>query len=85
MNIHHGTAATISNLFSNDPHNYFISLFLKSSKDGEKRDRSLNIVIALDVSGSMGGRLSSKIQDNADQRTRLELSRKAISMLYEKL
>jgi hypothetical protein len=38
--------------------NYFISLFLKSSTDGEKRKRFLNIVVALDVSGSMDGPLT---------------------------
>jgi hypothetical protein len=36
----------------------YLALFLKSSKDGEERDDiPLNVVISLDISGSMGGGL----------------------------
>ena len=37
--------------------NYFLSLFIKSSTDGQERVTPLNVVIALDVSGSMNGPL----------------------------
>jgi uncharacterized protein with von Willebrand factor type A (vWA) domain len=32
-------------------------MFLKSSKDGEKRTNPINVVVCLDVSGSMSGPL----------------------------
>lgn len=41
--------------------NNFLTVFTKGSKDGEDRDeRVLNSVIVLDISGSMGGALTSK-------------------------
>lgn len=41
--------------------NDYLALFLKGDTDGEPRDdRILNAVIALDISGSMGGALSFK-------------------------
>lgn len=55
LDIHSGTAISNCDLYDMDSRNHFISLFLKSSTDGQKRTRALNTVITLDVSGSMGG------------------------------
>lgn len=56
---------------------------MKGSSDGEPRDdRRLNSVIVLDISGSMGGRLT---HDKENLRTRLELSKEAIKMFVSKL
>ena len=45
--------------------NNFLTVFTKGSKDGEDRDdRVLNAVIVLDISGSMGGPLTSKGEGN---------------------
>lgn len=45
--------------------NNFLAVFTKGSKDGEDRDdRVLNAVIVLDISGSMGGSLTSKGEGN---------------------
>lgn len=42
-----------------------MTVFTKGSKDGEDRDdRVLNAVIVLDISGSMGGALTSKGEGN---------------------
>lgn len=57
MEIHHGTAISNLDIYDLPNRNYFISLFLKSSTDGQNRTRPLNIVVALDVSGSMGTNL----------------------------
>lgn len=55
LEIHHGLAVSNCDLYDMASRNYFLSLFLKSSTDGQKRTRPLNVVIALDVSGSMNG------------------------------
>lgn len=55
LDIQCGTAISNCDLYDMDSRNHFISLFLKSSTDGAKRTRALNMVVALDVSGSMGG------------------------------
>lgn len=61
--------------------NNFLTVFTKGSKDGEDRDaRILNAVIVLDISGSMGGALTSKGTGN-----RLELAKEAILMFFSKL
>ncbi len=67
--------------------NYFVSLFLKSNTDGQKRTRALNVVVCLDVSGSMNSLLKYGENVNEDDlgKTRLNLAREAILMLYEKL
>ena len=66
--------------------NYFLSLFLKSNTDGQKRTRNINAVVCLDVSGSMNSALdnSPKIHQ-AKRKSRISLSREAIWMLYERL
>lgn len=72
-----------------DGRNYFISLFMKSSTDGEARTRPLNLVIALDVSGSMEGPLKYEPAKGepypGETMTRTALSKRAILMLIEKL
>ncbi len=61
--------------------NNFLTVFTKGSKDGEDRDdRVLNAVIVLDISGSMGGSLTSSGTGN-----RLELAKEAILMFLSKM
>ena len=61
--------------------NDYLTIFTKGAKDGEDRDdRILNSVIVLDVSGSMGGGLTSKGEGQ-----RLELAKEAIIMFFSKL
>jgi hypothetical protein len=55
LDIHSGTAISNCDLYDMDNRNHFISLFLKSSTDGQVRTRPLNLVVSLDVSGSMNG------------------------------
>ena len=57
LEIHHGLAISNCDLYDLPNRNYFLSLFMKSSTDGQERTSSLNIVIVLDVSGSMDGPL----------------------------
>ncbi len=57
MELHYGIAVSNCDLADMSNRNYFISLFNKSSKDGEKRITPLNVVLSLDVSGSMNGGL----------------------------
>lgn len=88
LEIHHGLAVSNCDLYDMPNRSYFISLFLKSSTDGEKRKTPLNIVVALDVSWSMDGVLkhSAEIYSEGSQpKSRLALSRTAILMLYDKL
>lgn len=66
-----------------DSRNHFISLFLKSSTDGQKRTRALNLVVALDISGSMNGSL--KHSSTGINTPRIQLAKQAILMLFEKL
>lgn len=61
---------------------------MKSSMDGEKRIRPINVCLVLDISGSMGGPLSydmNNLEYEGKKKTRLELSQDAIWMLYKKL
>ena len=61
--------------------NNYLTIFTKGRKDGEDRDdRVLNSVIILDISGSMGGSLTSKGEGQ-----RLELAKEAIIMFFSKL
>jgi hypothetical protein len=57
LEIHHGLGVSNCDLHDLPPRNYFLSLFLKSSTDGQARTKPLNVVVALDVSGSMDGPL----------------------------
>lgn len=51
--------------------NDYLTIFTKGSSDGEDRDdRVLNAVIILDISGSMGSRLTAKSEG-----CRLELAK----------
>ena len=63
LEIHHGLAISNCDLYDLPNRNYFLSLFVKSSTDGEKRTNPLNLVIALDVSGSMDGPLKYSVGD----------------------
>lgn len=86
LEIHHGQAVSNCDLYDMDSRNYFVSLFMKSSADGQPRSRKLNVVIALDVSGSMDGSLKYEGYENEGKsKSRLDLSREAILMLYNKL
>jgi Mg-chelatase subunit ChlD len=64
-----------------------LALFLKGKADGEDRDENvrLNLIICLDVSGSMGCGLSLKQGQNDKHKSRLSLSIEAIKMLISKL
>jgi hypothetical protein len=77
LEIHHGLAVSNCDLYDMANRNYFMSLFLKSSTDGQKRTRPLNVVIALDVSGSMDGVLKfvNYKEDPAAFKTRIHLAK----------
>jgi hypothetical protein len=62
--------------------NYFIGIFNKSCFDGRSRTRSIHAVLLVDISGSMGGNLSQK---NSSGKNRLQLSKEAIKLFYNKL
>lgn len=64
-----------------------MSLFLKSSTDGQVRTRPLNMVIVLDVSGSMDGALKYCVGDRypGPEESRIALAKQAILMMYKKL
>jgi hypothetical protein len=85
LEIHNGSAVSNCDLYDMDNRNYFISLFLKSSTDGQVRTRPLNLVIALDVSGSMEGPLKHSMGSHNAENSRTALAKKAILMLIEKL
>jgi hypothetical protein len=53
MEIHHGLGISNCDLYDLPKRNYFLSLFNKSNMDGQKRTRPINVVVCLDVSGSM--------------------------------
>lgn len=67
--------------------NYFLSLFMKSNTDGQKRTRPINAIVCLDVSGSMNSLLKygQNVGEESLNKTRLNLARQAIEMLYKKL
>lgn len=87
LDIHHGLAISNCDLYDIPSRNYFLSLFLKSSTDGQKRSRPLNVVIALDVSGSMDGLLkfTNYAEPTVPEKTRIFLAKQAILMLFNKL
>ena len=59
-----------------------MAVFVKGKSDGEPRDdRLLNSVIILDVSGSMGGKLTKLNKE----KSRLDLAKDAIKMFISKL
>lgn len=61
--------------------NDYLAIFTKGNKDGEDRDaRSINAVIILDVSGSMGSGLNSQ-----GEGCRIVLAKQAILMFFSKL
>ena len=66
--------------------NDYLALFMKGKGDGEERedDIRLNLVVCLDVSGSMSCGLGSMVQEHLGQ-NRLALSIEAIKMLISKL
>lgn len=53
LEIHHGVGISNCDLTDLPKRNYFLSLFMKSNTDGQKRTRPINVVVCLDVSGSM--------------------------------
>lgn len=63
LEIHQGLAISNCDLYDLPNRNYFISLFMKSSTDGQKRTVPLNVVVCLDVSGSMDGALKYSYGD----------------------
>ena len=67
--------------------NDYLALFLKGKSDGEERedDVNLNLVVCLDISGSMGCNLGNEFVYGSNQQTRLSLSIEAIKMLIGKL
>ena len=70
-----------------DPNiNDYLALFLKGKADGQERegDVNMNLVVCLDISGSMGGGLGG-LDYNQPQKSRLKLSIEAIKMLISKL
>lgn len=88
LEIHHGLGISNCDLYDIAARNYFLSLFMKSSTDGQKRTRPLNVVVSLDVSGSMDGALSYKVGEEyppSQQKSRIALAKKAILMLFDKL
>jgi hypothetical protein len=80
LDIHSETAISNCDLYDMDNRNHFISLFLKSSTDGQKRTRALNLVVALDVSGSMDGSL--KHSSTGINTPRIQLAKQAILMMF---
>lgn len=82
LDLHHSVGVSNCDLFGLPKRNFFLSLFLKSEKDGLARTRSINACIALDISGSMNCQLSYK---EHSEKTRLMLARDAIFMFFEKL
>ena len=82
LDLHYGLGVSNCDLYDMPKRNFFLSLFLKSSTDGEARTRKINSCIALDISGSMNSPLK---YDAEEKRCRLELARDAIMMFYEKL
>lgn len=67
--------------------NDYLALFLKGKADGEERQDSvrMNLVICLDISGSMGGGLGGDPLAYQPHSSRLHLSIEAIKMLIAKL
>jgi len=67
--------------------NDYLALFVKGKADGQDRedDVRLNLVICLDVSGSMGGGLGTTNNSNQQHKNRLQLSIEAVKMLISKL
>ena len=57
LDIYYGLGVSNCDLVDLPKRNFFLSLFLKSSKDGEKRTVPINAALTLDVSGSMGGQI----------------------------
>lgn len=84
LDIYNGSAVSNCDLHDLDSRNYFISLFLKSNTDGQTRARPLNLVVALDVSGSMDGALKNSV-GAAEHTSRLALAKRAIILLFDKL
>ena len=66
--------------------NDYLALFLKGKSDGEDRgdEVRLNLVICLDISGSMGCGLGGDNKEGEDK-TRLQLSIEAVKILISKL
>lgn len=82
IDLHTSVGVSNCNLFGLPKRNFFLSLFLKSVKDGQPRTRNINACIALDISGSMNSQLSRK---EHSEKTRLMLARDGIFMFFEKL
>lgn len=82
LELHHSVGVSNCDLFGLPKRNFFLSLFLKSNRDGQPRTRNINACIVLDISGSMGSPISH--QEPSDK-TRLMLARDAIFMFFEKL
>lgn len=91
VDLHLGSGISNCDLFDLDQRNFFLSIFLKSSQDGQKRTKGINICLTLDISGSMGSQLSNNFRDGLEQakneptKSRLELSKDATWMMFNKL
>ena len=79
VDLHYGLGLSNCDLYDLPSRNYFLSLFIKSSKDGEARTRKINACIALDISGSMGSPLT---YEAGKGRPRLDLAKDAIWMFF---
>ena len=66
--------------------NDYLALFMKGKADGEEREENvkLNLVICLDISGSMGSGLGGNPFEYQGHKNRLNLSIEAIKMLIAK-
>jgi uncharacterized protein (DUF58 family) len=61
---------------------HFLGLILKSNRDGQPRTETpLQLVVVLDISGSMDSSLSRRNKSNS----RLSLAIQAIKLLFDKL
>lgn len=87
LSLHYGLGISNCDLFDLPKRNYFINVFMKSSMDGEKRIRPINVCLVLDISGSMGGPLAydGPYDTGKGRKNRLQLAQDAIWMLFNKL
>ena len=63
----------------------YLSVALLSSEDGKNHREPLNLVLVVDVSGSMGESLSNKKWYQSKQKNKLDLAKSCIKEIYSKL